>query len=729
MIKQSNIMLILGFVIAFSLTSHSQETKELKLSDVWASAKFLPDRVQSMNPMKDGDHYCVLENGKINRYAYAEKTEPVVLLDQEDLEEHNEGKALKIDDYSFNADESKILIETEKESIYRYSSKAYFYIWDREEETLTPLSDHSKGKQRLAEFSPDGNHLAFVRNNNVYIVNWENGEEIAVTTDGEKNKIINGTCDWVYEEEFKFTKGFHWSEEGNYLAYYRFDESDVKEFQMILYEDDLYPRQHTFKYPKAGEDNSIVSIHVFDLKNRSSKTMDTGSETDQYIPRIKWTKTDPLLAIQRLNRLQNNLDILYADARKGSSRVVYNETNPYYIDIDDHWTFLQDNSFIFTSEKDGYNHLYHIDEEGSEKQLTNGEWVITDVKGINRQTGWIYYISTQTSPMERNLYKIRLNGKDKKRITKKNGTHSVDFSGDFSYFLDSWSSSKQPPVYAIYKENGKQVEVFHDNKSIVERMEEYGFSGMEFIDVPTEDDIILNGFIIKPPDFEENKQYPLLMHVYGGPGSQEVSNSWGGHNYIWFEYMAQQGYIIACVDNRGTGYRGQEFKKSTYLELGKLEIIDQINAAKHFGAKPYIDSSRIGIFGWSYGGYMSLLAMTKGADYFSSGVSVAPVTNWRFYDNIYTERFMRTPQENGENYDSNSPLSHVAKLKDDLFIIHGNADDNVHPQNTMMMVKKMVRQNIDFEMMLYPNKNHGIYGGYTRLHLFNKISEFIKETL
>lgn len=721
-------ILLLGLAL-ITFMAGAQENKKLSLRDIWANAKFYPRSIKSMYPMNDGIHYTVLEDGIIKQYSYKEKTKPDTLLDKENLKT-KEGKKVKIDDYSFNADESKILITTDQEDIYRHSTKGYFYIYDRDNETLKTLSDTSKGKQRLAEFSPDGKHIAFVRNNNLFMVNWETGKETAITEDGEKNKIINGTCDWVYEEEFSFTKGFYWSPKGNYLAYYRFDKSDVKQFQMTYYKDKLYPQEYKFKYPKAGEDNSIVSIHTYELESGKTRTMDVGEETDQYIPRIKWTSKDNILAVQRLNRLQNNLDILYARAESGKSEVVYNEENPYYIEITDNWRFLEDNSFIFTSEKSGYNHIYHIRPgKKKDKQLTKGNWVVTEVKGVDKENGQIYYMSAETSPLERNLYRVNLKGDNKTRITEKDGTHEVEFSGNFSYFLDTWSTADQPPVYSIRKKDGSLVETLRDNQSVKDRMEEYNFSGMEFIQVPTEDNIMMNGFMIKPPDFDKNKEYPMVMFVYGGPGSQEVSNSWGSLNYAWFEYMAQQGYIVACVDNRGTGYRGQEYKKATYRELGKLETIDQINAAKYFGNKSYIDSSRIGMFGWSYGGYMTLLCMTKGNDYFSTGVAVAPVTNWRFYDTIYTERFMRTPQENGENYDSNSPLSHISKLKGDLLLVHGMADDNVHLQNSMRLIKKMVHKNIDFDMQLYPNKNHAIYGGYTRLHLFNKITEYFKENL
>ncbi len=725
----NTLMVIAGVVWGSISPVNAQETKDIQLDHVWASALFLPDRVQSMHPMADGEHYTVLENGTINQYAYEEKGEPQTVLSQEDLKPFDPEGNIRIQDYAFNDDESMILITTDQESIYRYSTKEYFFIWDRTQKTLTPLGDHSKGKQRLAQFSPDGKRIAFVRDNNLFLFDRETGEEKAVTTDGEINSIINGTTDWVHEEEFQFTKAFQWSPRGTYLAYYRFDERHVKEFSMIFYKDQLYPELYTYKYPKAGEDNSLVSIHVYNLEEENTITVDVGAETDQYLPRIKWTRTDHLLAVQRLNRLQNHLEILFADARDGTSTVIYEEKNPWYIDIDDHWTFLEDNSFIFTSEKDGFNHLYHISSDGKERQITSGQWEVTDVKGFAPSSNTIYYMSTEVSPLQRHLYKVRLNGRRKQRITEKEGTHRVQFSGDFSYYLNTWSTANHPPVNAIYKENGQLVEVFHDNEKVKERMNTYGFSGVEFIQVPTDDDIMLNGYIIKPPGFDESQEYPLLMYVYGGPGSQFVADRWGYFNYVWFEYMAQQGYVIVCVDNRGTGYRGQEFKKLTYLELGKVETIDQINAARYFGNKPYIDSARIGIFGWSYGGYLALLAMTKGADYFTSGVSIAPVTNWRYYDNIYTERFMRTPQENGENYDINSPLTHISKLEGDLFIAHGDADDNVHPQNTMMLVDEMVRQNIDFEMMLYPNKNHGIHGGFTRLHLFNKITDFILRTL
>jgi len=566
--------------------------------------------------------------------------------------------------------------------------------------------------------------------NNMFIKNLENGNEQQITTDGLYNNIINGTTDWVYEEEFSFTKGFFWSPDGSKIAFYRFDESNVKEYQMTMW-GDLYPEHYKYKYPTAGEDNSIIKILAYDLATKQTIEMDIGEDTDIYIPRIKWTKNSKKLSIQWMNRLQNELKILLADVTTGKTKIIYHETNKYYIDITDNLTFLEDNEhFIITSEQDGYNHIYLYDMEGNlNKQLTKGKWDVTEFIGVDEKKGLVYFISAETTPLNRELYVVKLNGSGKKKLSEKDGNNRVQFSKQFKYFINTYTNANTPANITVNSAKGDELRVLKDNLKLIETTEEYKFSPKEFFTFYTSEGVELNGWMIKPPDFDPAKKYPVLMYVYGGPGSQTVRNSWGGGN-LWYQMLASKGIIIASVDNRGTGARGEEFKKMTYLQLGKYETIDQIEAAKYLISLGYVDRERIGIWGWSYGGYMSALCMTKGADYFSTGIAVATVTNWRYYDNIYTERFMRTPQENPDGYDDNSPINHVEKLKGNFLIIHGTADDNVHVQNSIELVTALVNADKQFEMQFYPNSNHGIYTGRnTTMHLYTRLTNFILENL
>lgn len=712
---------------------------------IWYSRTFIPKDVSGIRSMNSGEQFTTLEvdyrtgNTAIKKWSYADYSELETIVSSKDLMVKKEGKEtpLSIEDYTFSADESKLLIATNVSPIYRHSTEAYYYIYELKTKKLYPLSDYELGKQRLAEFSPKKNRVAFVRGNNLFIKDFDTNEETQVTSDGKMNEVINGATDWVYEEEFSFDKGFQWAPGGDKLAYLKFDESEVKQFQMAMY-GSLYPYQYTFKYPKAGEDNSIVAVEVYEINSKRTTVFDTGSEADIYLPRIKWANDGYTLMVTRLNRLQNQLDLLVGEFKGGrpnnrgvQTRVVYSEKAETYIDITDNLTFLKDNeTFLWTSEKDGYNHLYQINlKNGEEKQITNGKWEVTELLGINENTNTIYYISAESSPMERDLYSIQLDGSKKTKISTRKGQNEVDFSKGMKYFINTHSSANTPDVFSLHKANGKEIKVLEDNAHILENMKKYGFTKKEFLTVTTEDNIDLNAWMIKPPGFDAKKKYPLLMFVYGGPGINTVHDAWGGHNFLWFQMMAQKGYVVVSVDARGTGYRGRDFKHCTYLQLGKYETIDQIAAAKKLGEMPYIDADRIGIFGWSYGGYMSSLCITKGADVFKAAIAVAPVTNWRYYDNVYTERFMRTPQENGENYDSNSPINHVSKLKGNYLLVHGSADDNVHYQNTMEMIDALVNHNKQFDLFIYPNKNHGIYGGPTRLHLFTKMTNFLLENL
>lgn len=699
---------------------------KITLEDIYKDGTFRTKSVQGLRSMNDGKTYVSIEvddatkDRFVARNNYKDGKIAERLFSQSDLVYEDIKLPIGTD---FSSNEEKILIEHEREAIYRRSSKAYHYVFDIKSKTITPVSK-KEGKQLYATFSPDASKVAFVRDNNLFVTDLQSGVETQITTDGKYNEIINGGADWVYEEEFSFAKAFFWSPDGNKIAFYRFDEREVQEFSMMMYED-LYPKVYKFKYPKPGEKNSVVSIHVYDLQNQSTKTADIGSETDQYIPRVKWTHDSDLLCVFRMNRHQNKLDYLFVDANTGSSKVTLTETDKYYIDINDDLTFLQDGKhFFLTSERDGYNHVYLYNMEGKlVRQITKGDWEVTNLYGVNEKTNTLYYQSTESSPLERGIYTINLSGDKKTKLSPKAGTNSATFSKDFSYYILNHSSVDTPPYITLNNAKGKVERVLEDNAQAKKTNEDYGVTPREFFSFSTSEGVELNGYMIKPDNFDENKKYPVLMFVYGGPGSQNVTNSWN-HNY-WFDFLAQHDYLVVCVDNRGTGFRGAEFKKMTYLQLGKYEIIDQIEAAKWLGQQSYVDRERIGLWGWSYGGYMASLAITKGADVFKTTVAVAPVTNWRYYDSIYTERYLRTPQENPEGYDDNSPINFADKAKGNFLLIHGTADDNVHFQNSVMFSEALIQANVPFEQAYYPNKNHGIYGGNTSLHLFNKITQFV----
>jgi dipeptidyl-peptidase 4 len=718
----ASFLLIPGFIF-------SQE-KEITLKDLFGSRKFFPKGVYGLSPMKDGNTYSRQESDSINVYSFESGDYIKTLAIGKEMVPEGDTTPIELSDYTFSQDEKKLLIATETEYIYRYSSVSEYYIWDIEGKKLSRLS--LGGKQRLATFSPDASKVAFVRDNNLIVTDLVNNIEVQVTIDGKQNEIINGTTDWVYEEEFAITQGFEWSPDGKKIAFYRFDESKVPEFTMIEW-GALYPKEIKFKYPKAGEVNSVVTVHVYDVASQRITSVDIGPETDQYIPRIIWTKAPGKLIVLRLNRLQNQLDILLADASTGKTEPVYQEGNPYYIEesIYDDFIFLDNNRFIMASERSGYYHIYlhTLDRSAKFIPLTSGDWDVTDVFGYDETAGLIWFAAATSSPINRELWTVDLKG-TMKQVSKEKGTHRPQFSSNYKFYIDNFSDANTPSVYTVNKPNGKVIRTIEDNQDLRNIMEEYNFSKKEFFTFTTSEGVELNGWKINPPDFDPNKKYPVLMDVYGGPGSQTVLNGSGNpFDFTWYQMLAQKGYIIASIDNRGTGSRGQEFKKLTYLQLGKYETIDQIEAAKYFASQSYVDPARIGIWGWSYGGFMSTLCITKGADVFSMAIAVAPVTNWRYYDNIYTERFMKKPQDNASGYDDNSPINFADKLKGKYLVIHGTGDDNVHVQNTMDLITALTKANKQFEMFLYPNRNHGIYGGNTRLNLYTKMTDFILKNL
>ena len=705
---------------------------------IWAGGEFSAEYGSPLTSLKDGLHYSGTEQSdafgtRIVKYSYETGKEVSPIATSVDI--FNDA-AKGVDAYEFSKDEKQILVQTETEGIYRYSFSANYYVYNTETKKTFPLTDFKKGKQRLADFSPDGKRIAFVRDNNLFVLDTEAKKETQVTTDGEWNKIINGSTDWVYEEEFAIAKGFEWSPSGDRIAYYRFDEGAVKEFSMDIF-GGLYPQQEKFKYPKAGEKNSTVNIYVWDMKTGQSKAVNTGNEKDQYIPRIKWTTDNNKLCVMRMNRHQNKLEFLLTDLTQAApfaidTKVIFSETANSYIDISDALTFLKDGSFIWLSERDEYNHLYLFDPAGNVKlQLTKGAWDVIDFYGVDETALTVYYSSSQVSPMEQHIYSVNFKKKvgTPEKMSTQNGANSAVFSSGFKYYVITHSTTETPPEVTLFNGKGKQIRVLVDNASLKERLKKYNLPKTEFFTFKNTGGTDLNCWIMKPTNYDASKKYPVLVAIYGGPGSNTVNDAWSGKTHLWQQLLCQEGYIVVSCDPRGTQFRGREFKHSTYMNLGKLETEDFIDLAKHLGTQPYIDKNRIGMQGWSYGGYMTSLCMTKGADYYKAGIAVAPVTNWKYYDSIYTERFLRTPQENSGGYENNSPINFVSQLKGKFLLVHGSADDNVHYQNSMDMISALVAANKQFDFFVYPNKNHSIYGGNTRLHLFSKMTGFLKENL
>ena len=731
-------LLVSLFLAIGTLSASAQEKKNFELEDLYMRPTFYAKSVRGMNSMKDGKTYASFEKGQLNIYNYKTGKLEKTLFGIADLVVDGQDLPIGLQDYELSQNEDKMLCATEMESIYRHSFHATYYVYDFNTKTLQPLSDN--GKQRLATFSPDATKVAFMRDNNLFIKDLKTGEEKQFTNDGLYNHIINGAPDWVYEEEFSFSQGFFWSPDSKKIAYMKFDESNVREFQMEEFEG-LYPDWYSFKYPKAGEDNSIVGIYVYDLESGKTVKMDTGAETDIYLPRIAWTKDANVLAIQRLNRHQNHLEILAADATTGQSRVFYDETNEYYIDITDNWHFLEDGKrFLMTAEKSGYNHIYLCTLDGKQaKQLTDGPWDVTEVYGFDGKE--VYFQAAKNTPVDRQIYAVNLKGQMREVIGRP-GTNNATFSSDFSYLINVNSTIAQPRQFELYTNKGKLVRVLEDNHEFAEKLKTFNLGEKKLMKIsdpaftlPDGTQVDVDAWQILPPDFDPSKKYPVLIYVYGGPGHQTVNNSWANSDYWWLQLLAQHGIISVSINNRGSGAQGEVFKKMTYLQLGKYETEDMITLAKYMAKQPYVDGDRIGIYGWSYGGFMAANGITKGADVISTAVSVAPVTNWRYYDNVYTERFMRTPQENPDGYDLNSPVHNTELIKGNYLLCHGSGDDNVHYQNAMELIKAMISNGKQFDLMIYPNKNHGIYGGYEygsgecRMHLFNKIDNFLFEHL
>lgn len=727
----NRISILLLVLIANALFA---QNKKITVEDIWATQKFSAKTVSGFTSMNDGLTYTVLEQdkegSKINKYDYKEGKLLETIINTATTKPGAD--AFFIEDYQFSSDEKRILISANSEAIYRHSFKAANFIYDMTTKKLEGLNNGQK--QQLAELSPDGNLVAYMQDNNLFVKEIATSKLTQITKDGKHNEIINGAPDWVYEEEFGFSKGWFWNADGSKIAFYKFDESRVKEY-MLQYSGELYPKEYRYKYPKAGEENSIVNVFVYDLKSNNSVKVDVGTETNQYIPRIQWTNNPNELFVTRMNRLQNKLEVLKTDANTGKNQVILTETSDTYVDlhesIQDLFYFTADNnSFMMMLERDGFNHLYSFDMSGKLKQqITKGPWEITDFYGIDSKTKTAYFQSAEEGAIYRTVYAISFDGKTKKKLSPLKGSNSTIFSKGYKYYINYFTNANTPQLVTLHSADTKQIRVLEDNAAMKKTMGEYELSKKEFFTLKTSEGVELNGWMIKPNAFDATKKYPVFMTFYGGPGKNMVTDEFGGRDLMWHLMLAQKGYMVVCVDNRGTQARGAAFKKSTYKQLGKLEVADQIETAKYLGTLPYVDAARIGCEGWSYGGYLTSLCMTKGADLFKMGIAVAPVTNWRFYDSIYTERFLQTPQENPTGYDENSPINFVKAIKGKYLLIHGTGDDNVHFQNSIEMVNSLVKANKQFDSFYYPDRTHSIAGGYTRLHLFTMMTNYIVANL
>ncbi len=630
---------------------------------------------------------------------------------------------IRIESVTFNEDRSLALIFANSERVWRLNTLGEYYVLDMESGRLTPVS--TTGKQMFAKLSPDGTRVGFVRDNDLFVRDLRTGAESRLTEDGGEN-IINGTTDWVYEEELGLRDAWRWSPDGTRIAYWRFDQSAVETFYMI---DDLehYSQLIPLRYPKAGAENSSVQIRVVGIADGATETI-TSVDGNSYLPRMDWMGENALL-IQRLNRHQNRVEVLRADTRTGEVAPLFVETDSAWVDVDDDLIWFDDGRrFLWSSERDGWNHLYVYGRDGRvQRQLTEGEWDVATVLGVDERGGFVYFTAARPTPMELHLFRVPLRGGRIEKLTEEAGTHYVSMSPGFTYYVDTWSRAGAPPTTRLFSTDGRLSRTLAENSTVARRVDELGLQPPEFFQFETSDGVTLNGWMIKPADFDPSRQYAALLYVYGGPGSQTVTDAWGGSRYLWHHLLAERGIIVVSVDNRGTGARGRDFKKVTYLNLGEHETRDQAEAARWLASQPYIDQSRIGIWGWSYGGYMTALGMMN-SDRFAAGVSVAPVTDWRLYDTIYTERFMRTPQENPAGYD-NSPVHKADDLTGELLLIHGTGDDNVHFQNSVQLVNALQAAGKQFDLMIYPNRTHSISGGNTTVHLFTMITDWLVEKL
>lgn len=729
-------LFVLFYVLMCLVTLQAQK---VTLQDV-ANGTYRAQSIQGLKPMLDGEHYTQIskDHKRIVKYSFKTGKEVATIFDVATARNH---KLKSFDDYIMSPDESLILIQTETKPIYRRSFTAVYYIYNVRNRTLEPLSNN--GPQQVPLFSPDSHQIAFVRNNNIYLIKLLFGNsESQVTKDGEYNKVLNGIPDWVYEEEFSYNRAFDFSADSKMIAYVRFDESQVPMYSFPWYKGmapektkyTTYPGSYNYKYPKAGVVNSKVSVHSFDIKSRVTRKMELPVDSDGYVPRIKFTDDPEKLAIMTLNRHQNRFDLYMANPRSAICKVAIRDEAEQYIkeqaysDI----TFYPEH-IVMMSERDGYNHLYLYTIGGNlVKQITKGEFEVKDFLGWDQKANVFYYTSNEGSPLHTAVYKIDGKGK-KTKLSTRTGTNNALFSKNLNYYINTYSSAQTPTLITLNNNKGQEMVTLLDNKELKSKTAQLNMPTKEFFSFKTSEGVELNGWMMKPANFNPSQKYPVIMHQYSGPGSQQVLDKWGigsfGDGGMFEAVMCDKGYIMVCVDGRGTGGRGAAFEKCTYLSIGVKEATDQTEAAKYLSTLPYVDGSRIGIWGWSYGGYNTLMSMSEGSGAFKAGVAIAAPTDWRFYDSVYTERFMRTPKENGDGYQASSAINRASKLKGKLLLIHGSADDNVHLQNFMEYSEALVQANIQFDTQIYTNRNHSIFGGNTRNHLMNRVANFFLQNL
>lgn len=717
-------------VIAGPLFAQGTQTPPLTVHAIWGSPEFASDLIDVVWT-SDGTAYTSVEpdaSGNTDLY----RTDAVsgakrLLVRGADLVPPGAVRPLQIEEYRFSEEGSKLLIFTNSVRVWRQNTKGTFYVWDLTARRLTPVSSRP-GYQQFAKFSPDGRLVGFVRDNNIYVTDLATGRETALTSDGGDN-VINGTSDWVYEEELDLRDAFRWSPDGKRIAFWRLDQTAIRPFYLVN-QDSLYPALVPVRYPKSGTPNSQVKIGVVDVATGRATWIDLGAERDIYIAAMGFAGSPGEVWLTRLNRHQNRLDLLLADATTGASRVIMTDTDSAWVDANQPRWIDGGKQFLFVSERDGYDQVYLFDRTGSlVRRVTPLGWDVQDVYGVDEQKGVVYLSGAIDGPLGRQLLRIGLDGKGLTRLSQEPGTHAAEFAPMFGLYVDTYSRAGVPPVETLRRADGTLVRTIADNAALMGKIAALGLNRPEFVTVRTTDGVDLNAWIIKPKTFDPTRRYPLLLNVYGGPGSQTVTDSWGGANYLWHQMLAQDGYLVASVDNRGTGGRGAKFMKQTYLHLGRYEAADQIAAARWFAAQPYVDPGRVGIWGWSYGGYMTALSMFRGAGVFKAALAVAPVTDWRFYDTIYTERYMRTPQENPAGYDESAPLTYADSLRGSFLLVHGTGDDNVHFQNSVRLVQRLEAANKQFDMRIYPGRTHAIAGGNTRENLYGLFTTWLKAHL
>ncbi|MCR4856605.1 MAG: S9 family peptidase [Bacteroidales bacterium] len=717
-------------LFAVAMTSFGQD-KKITIERIWNDYYFYPRGVAGYTAMPKSDYYTVVKRAGIERYSFATGEMVDMLLSNADLTRLSDGAVNmgSVSSYKFTSDESKIVLAIDEESIWRRSTLAYYYVYDIAAQTLTRVAG-TETKLHFAELTEDGTKVLFARDCDLFYQDMATGKITQITHDGQPNAILNGYADWVYEEELDMSGAASWSPDGTKIAFLRFDESRVKEYNFALY-DDLYPTDFKYKYPKAGEDNSLVDVCIYDVATGSLTKVDLGDNTNCYFPRVYWMPNSRDAIILKLNRHQNRLDFIRYNTVTKQQDVVYTDENEKWLDVTDNYYFLKDGqTMIVTSERDGFNHIYKVTLGGGLQQLTSGNWEVNEIQYVSEDKKLIYYLSNESGVLNRDLYVINFDGKKKKLLSKGDGWASTEFSPNGNYYRLQYSDLNTLPKYTINDRTGKELRVLNDNHNVQETMDKFGFVKREIIHFTTDDGTELYGWMMKPANFDPNKRYPVMMNCYGGPGSQQVMNAYSGaQDLAFYQMLAQHGYISVCVDGRGTATRGDAFKKVIYQQMGKYEAIDQIAAANWLKKQPFVDGDRIGIWGWSFGGYLSALSLFRGDGAFKMAISVAPVTNWRYYDNIYTERFMRTPQENPDGYDLNSPTTYAKDLKGSYLLVHGTADDNVHFQNAMELVKALNEAGVEYDQFFFPNKNHFIMGGNTRTYLYNKLAKYILEHL